>query len=230
MFPPIVEGMRARKLNDNSYFLPREPSKETLAQLDKQFLRVEGGLRWREQMPESYQIEDLRPIFQQSSCNIVGKGPSLDRLRRQHLVDGPVLCINDSIHHVESICDDLPIFMVQQDAFLKDTCRPRIGKAIVSRSVLPFYDLNEIIPYDPEQFHASTHTLTVIIAIKIGQRLDVARFFLHCFDACVTGDTDYAKCIGYRPSVCGHSPSRFISHKQRIEDELKNSSFQWTKF
>ncbi len=82
-------------------------------------------------------ITDFKGMHAGAPCFIVGKGPTLDQLNREHVLNmlllGPVFCCNESIHQIEALFahdqhqDTSEIYAVQQDSELEDACVPTCG-------------------------------------------------------------------------------------------------------
>ena len=229
--PDKIMGIKVRKLTDGTFSLPRS-NHHIEEMLSEHFIKYPNENRWYPKINlTSKNIFDLLPLFKGKVCYLIGKGPSLDRLTANWLpVDCPILCINESIIKVESlgIKDGLSLncFAIQQDN--------KIGKMdikspifISKNACLHYYDIENIYLYYPEQYSQTDGTLTVLMAITIAKSLGSVGFKLLCFDACISGNTDYALCIN-KKSTEGGSPSRFLNHKFKIERFIGNNhSIEW---
>lgn len=215
--PKTVMGMKVREAGDGSFYLPRA-SRKVIDFLSKDFDRFPNEYRW---YPKSVGVKDLnemRRYFEGKECYLVGKGPSLDKLSKADFDNPrlPVICINESIHKVETL--DLPnkVFAIQQDAWLKDTCRPEFAGLILSYSCRYWYpDVAEKYIFHYSQLGLKTNNITVVYALSLAKTFDSTGFRMLCFDACMNKDTGYGKCVGYTPDR-GGSPDRFLSHKRTI--------------
>lgn len=185
---------RIRTAVDGSYFILK-PNPELEAELDAKYLRQLGSLRWYP-FPRDKKHLVSDNTFKDSICYIVGKGPSLDNLDASiFLPDIPIVCINQSIHKIESLQLTNPLYCIQQDKGLKDLCHPKDATLWVSYEAREFYPSyhNKAVFMIPEYGAYGQYTAT--LATKIVQEFDVTGIEYIGFDACVTGKTEYAKCI-----------------------------------
>jgi len=218
--PDIVDGVRIRKTPDGAFALARK-NKALEKRFDDEYIRVPHELSWLPYCIEGGLIEDLRSVFANKACYIIGKGPSLDHMVASDFKpDIPMICINESIHKIESLGLRNPIFCIQQDMSLKDTCRPKDAKLLVAYSArLHYADLDNKIVFHMEEFELKS-CLTVIVAMRMVQRFGATRMTLLGFDSCVDKDIGYAKCVGTKPTQ-GGDPKRFLDHKRMIMKEAK---------
>lgn len=214
-------GVSVRVLPDGSYYLPRR-NKEVEEYLNNTCTKVHNELRWWPHPKGCNPITDLDDIFENKECYIIGKGPSLDflTLADMPIKDAPILCINETIHKVETLNPPNPVFILQQDAWLKNKCLPKYGTMIIARTCMSQYEhvKNKYI-FAPEEIGLYKANITVIFAIAIAKRAGTTKFNLISFDAATHSNVDYANCIGYSP-IKGGQPSRFLGHRIII---LKNT-------
>lgn len=231
--PKQINGMRVRPVGDGSFFLPRATN-QLLKRMELDFVKMSGELRfYPKHTDDSKYFENLRPVFEGQYCYLVGKGPSLDHITKDLFSnsDRPILCINEAIHKVEELGLRNPIFAVQQDHSLGDTCKPKYGEIFVSyRAREAYKDYKNKYIYYPESYKGTRTTLTVLVAINIAKSLGAVGFELIAFDACTNEETDYAEVIGYKPSANGKgNPKRFLAHKKRIVSGAKETNLVWIK-
>lgn len=224
MLPDTVCGITTRKLNDGTFWLPRS-NPSVVKVLSRDFVNIPGTTRWMPKKLGVKNADDLKPLFKTNHCYIVGKGPSLDYITKEHFpTNDPVMCCNESVH---PICDlDLPnqIIAAQQDNSLKDTCYNEKAHMLVSRQCRVHYN-DDAYVFIPEYYNLSPSSLTVIMCIAIAKKLGVHSFTMVCFDACVNKKTTYAKCIGY---IAKGSPERFLSHRATIERLIHANRVNWS--
>ena len=200
-----------RRALDGTYWTPRD-NPEVTKFMDENFKRLGGELRW-EHSPLYTSVSHLKNWHANAIINIVGKGPSLDKL--VELV-GPTIAINEAIHTVERICKD-DTYVVQQDAKLQETCRPSKGTLLLARRCVNWYgDFRNKYVYNPIDFELKESALSVLVALHIAKLMGAKECHLYAFDACMTNDTRYADVIGYK-SEKGGDPGRFLNHRPRIE-------------
>jgi len=224
--PAQVHKQRVTVHGDGSFTIPRR-HREAEAYMDKHYRRVPGERRWFKTAHQGLSMEELRPIFHDKKCYIIGKGPSLDNLTEQAFDEptAPIIAINESIHKVESLKIPNPIFALQQDMGLRDTCKPTRGKLLVSEHAQHWYAeyLNKYV-YDYKELGVKQTQLSVICAIEIAKKYGVRSFDLICFDGCVTKNIAYAECVGHAPTG---DPKRFLEHPKHIEKHVQGYKVNW---
>ncbi len=214
---------------DGSYWIPRKHP-ETEAYLDYLHTRIEP-LRW---MPKHAQLLTLYTgIYKDKICSIIGKGPSLDYLTLAQLMkfDGPILCLNESIHQVlkTGVSQDR-LYVVQLDSQLEETCSPGTDKIPIflsPRCANLYLSGHNPIVIDPQQLLLDDGCLSGQFAIKLARTMGCTGACMFSFDGCLRHDYGYAKCIGY-PSSKGGIPTRFRAHKSLLREAAgKQFPLQW---
>jgi hypothetical protein len=209
-----------RNLPDGSVALLRGNS-QLERELDRKMIRVPGSLRW---LPRS-NSRDLRELsgkYNGESAYVVGKGPSLDNIKASDFPNpkSPVICINESIHIIETLGLPNPLYVIQQDAQLKEACQPKNATILLSFNARNFYSRydNKYI-YSHELFQIPTNSLSVRCAIELLKMMGIVQIHFIAFDACVNGETSYAKVIGHSSSASGADPKRFLRHRGEIDKQ-----------
>ncbi len=171
---------------------------------------------------------------------IIGKGPSLDKLRREHVPPGSwVYPINDAIHKVLDIGlhDDCWIGGCQMDYELGEMKLPELQCLTMFLSYRIqdtelYRTYKNRFYYTPKNPSCVTATMAIEVAKTLVQPPD--RIYLCCFDALVTGNLEYAKCIGYsssRPhtseSTVPLNPKRFLGQRKEIIEAIGTTPFGW---
>jgi len=226
--PPVLGKVRVRRAVDGTYFIPR---RDAIAErfLDKHCFRIPNELRWEPGFITDNRISEFRETFNGKMCYIVGKGPSLDYLSQEDFKDAnaPVICLNESIHQVESLALSNPTFCLQQDAKLRDKCKPKVSPLFVSTKAANYYnDYEKAYIFDNLRLSLNRNALSVSAAIIISGLLGSRSYGMVCFDACVNRATAYAQCIGYE-STWGGRPERFHGHRAKIERRLGKAPVEW---
>jgi hypothetical protein len=229
----IMEGVPSQVCNqrvtvhgDGSFTIPRK-HREAEAYMNKHYKRVGRERRWIKVAHKGKEIQELESVFKGKKCYIIGKGPSLDHLTADAFDDSsaPVIAINEAIHKVESLGLPNPLFVIQQDMGLRDSCKPSKGALLINEQAQHWYSdfLNKYV-YDPHDYADGDKQLSVIIAIEIAKGLKTDSFDLICFDGCVNKNTAYAECVGHEPVG---DPKRFLRHPKHIEKHIKGYKVNW---
>jgi len=225
--PYEMDRIRLRRGADGCIFISRNaPAVEK--KLDIMFQRIDVR-KWRPRVLSDLRIEDFRDAFKGRPTYIVGKGPSLDKLTRNDFKDrsAPVMALNEAIHVVEALKLPNPVFCVQQDARLKARCQPKDAPIFVSCKAANYYaGYGKAFIFENRRLRLSKDALSVSAALRLSGFLGTTEYILLCFDACVTGSTDYADAIGYK-STWGGPPSRFLAHRKRILKHTDGLKVTW---
>lgn len=226
--PHVVNGHRARAIGNSSFFLVN-PSKEVINELNKVYLHVRDYI-WMLQPTWDDNWLDLISIVKGGTVGIVGKGPSLDYLSVNDLGDdAAVIGINEAIHKIETLHAGRPTYLMQQDGRLKGTCGPAHAHRILSATAAYHYPHDgRTLLFQPAYFGGDSSTLTAVCAIRMAAKFGAKALRLYAFDACTTGNTHYAKCVGYNPDKWGEADSRFLKHRAEIDKAISVSKLPVT--
>ena len=221
--PPEIKGLR-RDPNGCYLLLKRKP--EIRALLDEYCIPVDP-IRWRPKMRSfNEDLMAMKDMYKGKKCYIVGKGPSLDDIFIPNS-DCPIICMNESIHKVESLGLSNPIYCIQQDAKLKDSCWSSTGTMLVSYLTQSWYaEHPKCIAYNPKDFPEtrSGHPLSIEMAIHFAKHWGCERVILKGCDALKNEKTSYAKCIGYNSDE-GGDPKRFLQHRKYVYKALGDMKY-----
>ena len=209
-----------RRLADGTFYIPR-PSPALQEKMDKEMIRVDTN-RWRVKVIAS-DISVLRGLHSGETAHVIGKGPSLDNI--ETLTGGPVFCINESVHKIESLRLQNKVYCLQQDSELQEACLPRTATMLLGTQCRHLYLRypNKMI-YDPAKFGCTAATLTALIAIEFAKLTGCTTIRLYGFDACTIGDTSYAGSIGHQPEG---EPKRFRAYKDMIAEACSGTKWAW---
>ena len=197
--------------------------RDAVEYMDKHFQRVTNELKWYPKI-EATDFKKFKEKYKNKICNIIGKGSSLDLLT-QIDNDGPIICLNESIHYIEGLGLKNPIYCVQQDTRLQGSCEPKEGFLFVNALAKRFYkDFDNKYIYVAGSLGLKDTSLSVCVAIEIGKIFGCKEFKLYAFDACTNKTLNYAKAIGYDSKKYG-DPSRFLSHHEIIDKQLEGCNY-----
>lgn len=165
-------------------------------------------------------LESIKDSYIGMRAFIIGKGPSLDTVEkiRADLDTGIVMCLNESIHKIESLGLKASTFVVQQDSNLEFDCVPknawtthfmsswqhfpedRKGNWIAKKQHVAEspYNKNAVL-YRPGFFKETECSLSAVIALKIANFMGIQHVTICCFDALknnYSGTNTYAECVG----------------------------------
>ena len=145
-------------------------------------------------------LADLRGAFSGQPCSIVGKGPSLALLRREHLVPGPVITLNQAVLRVERLQPPGPVFSMQKDGCgsmvpghvcAKEVVRPAAATLLVHLHESPhcLEDYRPRITFDATaELGLPWREFSANCAIALARLLGCPAVRLIAFDACTCGD------------------------------------------
>lgn len=204
--------LKPRRTVDGNIMIPR-PDEKTERYLDSKYYRIHGSLYWLPKYDKQKDVSTIFKEFKNRHITIIGKGPSLDNVIVIQK-DSVVVCINDSIHRIEQLELTNRLFCIQQDVKLKNSCQPKRATMLVSAAAACYYaKYSNTYTFLAEQYHCRG-AATAVLLVKILQTAGAKSLEFVAFDACTTGNTDYADCIGYDP---GLQPERFCKTKTDIE-------------
>jgi len=221
--PTQIGRTRVRRYANGSFGIMRK-NKQIEEMLDAQFNRCKNELRWVPKIEDLEDFAKLKPIFEDKTCYIIGKGPSLNYLSEKHFKDGPIIAINEAIHKVETINVSNPLYMIQQDTSLKDGCRPKFATVIIASTAASWYaDYKRKIVFSRNNLGIPVG-VTSEYAVSIAVTLGVKRIEFLCFDAVVNGNTEYADIVPYL-SNRGGPLTRFKDNGEKMLKHLKGTPY-----
>lgn len=169
-------------------------------------------------------FDPVKHLPKYTSAYVVGKGPSLDYLRRSLFTDtrAPVVAINEAIHAVEKLNLPNPVFCFQQDGSLFSSCRPKNGTWVLStqawvRGKGDTYP--KAIKYTPQELDSTPGSLTGLVALRALSRAGYTKATMVAFDAHFGKELGYAKVIGHTHIKAKRADDRFIKNDQVMEEE-----------
>jgi len=173
------------------------------------------------------EIIDLLKTFKISTCYLIGKGSSIDRLTKEDFDSvSPILCINESIKVIENIegISSERLFVFQQDELLNDRCKPNraywiISKQAYKQSLAKYYDKTYV--YDISVLGGIPSSLTASVAIRFASKSGKQKCILYGFDSCLHNDNSYSILIGESPISRRDDGSRFEDYCQTIDSTFK---------
>ena len=221
--PPELRRLRR---DPNGCFLLLKPNAEKEKLLNECCVRIDK-IRWKP-IPQviNTELAEMKGMYDGMKCYIIGKGPSLDDLRIPSS-DYPIICMNESIHKVERLGLSNPIYCIQQDAGLKDTCWSDTGTMLVSYLTQSWYANHpRCVAYNPKEFPntRSGHPLSIEMAIHFAKHWGCNKIVFKACDALKNGNTSYAECVGYT-SDKGGDPYRFILHRKHVYKALGDMKY-----
>lgn len=168
-------------------------------------------------IPQTLPITALRQAHAGETCWIIGKGPSLLRLKREQIGPGPVITLNQAIEYVEPLDLRNPLYSMQKDHDETDWIVPKTASLIVHapesgealKDYWPRYEFD-----NPRDFQIPWYTISVVSAIHIAHLMGCAEICLVCCDASAIGD--YRTVIGLPPL----DPNCYPTQRGKIEAAL----------
>lgn len=223
----FVLPKKVRILSDGTYYLVRA-DRHIEQYMDDNFKRYPNERKWYPDIEDS-NLDMLRGLFEGQTANIIGKGPSLDYLSANDIVDGPIIALNEAIHVVELLGLPNSTMVVQQDSHLGDKCVPSNDRTKMLVSFMAKQcgkDFANRIVYNPVSLGLRDASLSAQIAVGLCRLFGISKIRFLCFDACVNGNTNYAKAIGSKPEEHGE-PTRFLRHRDILKTAAKKFNPEW---
>jgi hypothetical protein len=195
--------------------------------------------RHREPSPSVRAIMDAAPMHRHAY--LIGKGPSMDRLTAADFPEpgDPVVCCNEAVHRIEFLGLPNPVVCVQQDAGLKERCRPAAALWLVSRQAWKAAKADtypravQYVPNAPPpegwpdgDTCGRTKSLTAAMALRILAGAGYRTATLLAFDAVTTGDIGYAASIGTSPQKPGQRDDRFKGYGHTIKQVARETGIE----
>lgn len=209
--PNEIFGQRIRRLGDGTVAIARY-NKEAVNWLSAKLTRVPNELRWYMYKGEWPSLEGLRSAFEGKTVYLIGKGPSLDEIKRSDIdPDATVVCLNESIHTITKLELSNEIIGAQYDGELGSRCYADCPMIVTDRCYGYYTGYEDIYP-------VRSHTvggMCATLAINVAKQLGAKEFICLGFDAAVTKDCSYAESIGYQSDRVG-DPTRFLNHRDRM--------------
>jgi len=228
--PSEVCKQRVRRFGDGTFGIPRK-HRQAMAELDANFVRVPGELKWYAKGEAGHDINKLRPILKGKQIYMVGKGSSLDRISAVDFPnqDAVIMCVNESIHKIETLNLPHVTLAMQHDVRLQRECLPKRAAIIINPGLIHWYhDIKNKYVLAPPFVGEPRACLTSILGLKLAKKFGCLKITFLCFDACIDGSLDYADCIGHTPAR-GGDPRRFLEHCQRIKLALDGHPHEFVK-
>lgn len=165
---------------------------------------------------------DFKDIYKGQTIWIVGKGPSLQYLKKEDFGQGPIITINQAIIKVEELDLPNPTYSMQKDGgdrktypkhMLRPDCeytpncndkcgnmyRPKRGATLLihkHESLYCFPDYSPRYVFDWKEFGLRHNQFSVIISIRIGILMGCIKFHFVSCDVHTTGSLE-----SYIPNV-----------------------------
>ncbi|MCK4826625.1 hypothetical protein KA005_63395, partial [bacterium] len=195
-------------------------------------------------------MEKFRDIYKGQTMWIVGKGPSLQYLTKEHIGSGPIITINQALLKIEEIGFQNPIYSMQKDGgnrrkykfshpiILKPDCdyksdcgdicgdmiRPKQGATLLvhkHESLYCFADYSPRYVFDWAKLGLKCNRFSLVIAIRIGILMGCKKFCFISFDAHTTGSLD-----SYTPNVgITEANPAFRNYVWKVKRYLKNLDY-----
>ena len=196
-------------------------------------------------------MEKFKDIYKGQTLWIVGKGPSLQYLTKEHIGSGPVITINAAIVKIEELDLPNPIFAMIKDGgnrrhhwsspiILKPDCdytpkcgdkcgnlhRPKQGATLLvhkHESLYCFPDYSPRYVFEWEEFGLRHNNISLVIAIEVGILMGCKKFCFVSLDGHVNGSIErYIPGVG----VIGEDGA-YLSHRRRIKPYLAKLDHSW---
>lgn len=217
----LPKGVRMR--SDGSFYLPRR-DKTIEAAMDAQFVRMPNERYWLPDSGENLPYEEFTDCIKDQVVGLVGKGPSLDSLTKEHFDKCDlVITINQAIRVVENLELDCEIIACQIDAELIRKCFYKEGRMLVSLQAKHHYgDKDNKYIFNDQDYSPRGPSGRILAAIC--EKHGAKEIIMYGHDACVTGDTGYASGIN---TIQNRPGDRYRLHRQRIDEAAGDLPITW---
>lgn len=187
---PKLPGLRIAP--DGTFWIPH-PTKEQVAQLDKEYHKVDSN-RWAVRTHDLPVWRELIPVFNGKGCYIIGKGPSLDAVCRDVFInaDWPIIAINESVNIILGLDLPNPVYGIQVDPFeFNNKCKNMIVETVCSN----LYSSGWM--FSRHSIGLPQNSISAECAVRLGVLMGVTEFVMIGFDAITDNKLDYATKIGH---------------------------------
>lgn len=157
-------------------------------------------------------ITELDNQYQGETMWVIGRGPSLEWLRSEHIGAGPVIAINQAIRIVEDLGLPNPLYSMQKDQFFFP---PRFAAILaheqesVRRARLDLEKATTYIFDNPGDFGIEWNMPSVVSCAGLAYRMGCAKVIYLCCDASTHGDTG---AFGQPPT----EPQGYLFHRPMV--------------
>lgn len=184
-----------RQAENGDLWIPRE-CKEAIAFLDKEHVRQGNKLVWSLPVGERT-VEAFADYCEALSDEIyiVGKGASLDKLRKEHFQAGrDIICINEAVHAIEALRLPNRITCIRQDNAGLEIL-PLRATVLAHVKIAELYsEYPKVVLFDPvEDLGFPRLQVTAAAALAVARIAKCTQVSLYGFDATTTGDLSYTK-------------------------------------
>lgn len=222
--PKELDRVNVRYSDNGTFFIVR-PNKLVEDYFDSKYHRIPRSLRWHMAIEDGLQIMDLRDQFK-DGCYIIGKGISIDKLTRSIFENSslPIVCINQSIHHIEEMDLPNPIFMIQTEGSLKDQAKPKKAAVLVSYVAHHYFtDYDNTYIFNSGMLGlGAPNPYAVINALAMAKMFDAKIVHMISFDCYTHDDIDYSKRY---PRIS--SPNTLRVQKGMIDKAIEGMHINW---
>lgn len=195
---------------------------------------------------------DFKDLYKGQTIWIVGKGPSLQYLKKRDIGPGPVITINEALIKVEELDLPNPIYSMQKDGgnrrqyyhtrplTLKPDCdyksdcgdkcsnmiKPKKGATLLvhrHESLYCFSDYSPRYVFNWAELGLKCNRFSQVIAIKIGILMGCEKFCFISFDVHTVGCLD-----SYTPNVgITNTNPAFRNYIWKVKRHLKGINHEW---
>lgn len=219
-----IHGLRVRAHSETGPYYIVTPNEAIESVMDKYYMRRRGTLIWDN--PNRLSTEILKDKYPGSTALIVGKGPSLDELTKEHIDSSwIVFCCNESISRVASLGLENNIFAVQVDMNVYSGCRSDYPILCALKCIYNYNNEKDTVYYFTSDMVGKQDAIVGQAAIVLAKQMGATSLRLVGFDGAFGGSCEYAKVTGLSASIAGPK-SRFKTHQRYLLSAIGETPYE----
>lgn len=176
-------------------------------------------------------LEQLKDLYKDKYCYIVGKGASLEFLSQDHFINhkAPVICLNDSIAIVQDLDIDNPIYSLQKDGNVEHMVKPYDDVVLIvqetegySRDWYPEHEKRLLIDPVKDFGFDLPQTMAIRMAIALSQYMGCNHINFMCCDVLSNKEKTETFIVSERRSKQTSASEWYIKSRPYVINDIRN--------